>query len=575
MSRQLDFTAHLMQQDFEQLFLQFPGPLLVLQDDRCLFANPALNALLEEAKDKDWRGQHWEALVQPESFQCLRHKFQSLAKHQQIGGDRQLAPFDLTLLGAGQRAIKAEASLSQCRLASGPAILLQLYDRSGLELRRALMEQQVNRDSLTGLPNRSLFYDRLRQELAHAQRDRHQLLLLFIDLDHFKWVNDSLGHAAGDEVLIQVGQRLAGCIRQSDTLARLGGDEFTIILPRLHKGQQAERVVRTLLDALKQPFSIGDTLVEIGGSIGIALYPDDAQTLDDLINRADTAMYRAKNEGRSCYQYFTQELHAEAVQRMQLEKDLLRALERDQLRVHYQPIIELASGRLVGLESLIRWQHPELGLLPPRLFLDVAEEIGLARDFGLWLSREACTQAQQWRSSLQLEQLKISINLSCRHCRHLLSPEYLGQLLAETGLPARNLVLEITENIINSKNTNAIAHLEALKALGVCLWLDDFGTGQSSLSLLKRLPIDGVKVDQVFISSLDTEPGGLDQAQAVLGLMQSFGLRLIAEGVETVAQRDFLRQHGCELAQGYLYAHPMSAEDFESWAKDHLSTVVS
>lgn len=553
--------------DFEHLLLQLPNPLLVLRDDRCLFASPALNALLGEPEQKDWQGQHWEALVHPESFQSMRHGIESLNPDSQL---QKVPPLAITLLGSNHRTIEAEARFSRCQLESGPAVLIHLCDRSKDDKDRDFINKQFNRDSLTGLPNRSLFYDRLEHALTQAQRNREQLLLLFIDLDHFKWVNDCLGHAAGDELLIQVSQRLSSCIRQSDTLARLGGDEFTIILPNLCKGQQAERVVRTLLDELQRPFSVKDTLVEIGGSIGIALYPEDADNIDDLINRADTAMYRAKSEGRSCYQYFTQELHAEAMQRIKLEKELLKALERDQLLVYYQPILELSTSQLVGLESLIRWQHPELGLLPPGLFLDVAEEIGLNKDFSHWLAQQACSQTQRWREQFQLDSLKLSINLSCRHCRQLLSAEVLEALLKGSGLPAQNLALEITENIINSKNPHIIEHLEALKALGVHLWLDDFGTGQSSLSLLKRLPIDGVKIDPVFISSLDREPDSLNQAQAVLALMQSFGLKLIAEGVETQAQQDFLRTHGCELAQGYLYARPMAAEAFEAWALDHL-----
>lgn len=552
--------------DFEHLLLQLPSPLLVLRQDRCLFANPALNRLLELPPEHNWRGEHWEALVHPESFQAMRHGLTSLRPEGQASFS---TPIGVNLLGAQQKLIKVEADFSHCQLGSGPAVLLQLREPNQNKSVFALADQQFNRDSLTGLPNRSLFYDRLEQELAHAHRSHEQLLLLFLDLDHFKWVNDCLGHAAGDQLLIQVGQRLAACIRQSDTLARLGGDEFTIILPNLNKGQQAERVVRTILDELQSPFSIKDTQVDIGGSIGIALYPDDADNIDDLINRADTAMYRAKSEGRSCYQYFTQELHAEAMQRIKLEKELLKVLERNQLRVHYQPIMELASGRLVGLESLIRWQHPELGLLPPRLFLDVAEEIGLTKDFSHWLIEQACTQTQRWRELLGLDALKLSINLSCRHCRHLLSADALKELLNTSDLPAQNLALEITENIIGSKNQQIFEHLEALKALGVHLWLDDFGTGQSSLSLLKRLPIDGVKIDPVFTSSLDSDPDSLNQVQAVLALMQSFGLKLIAEAVETRTQADFLLEHGCELAQGYLYARPMAAEAFEAWALEH------
>lgn len=566
-------TLNLSEADFSLLVQQLPNPLVVLRNDCCLFVNPALKALLGFTEDEDWQGQHWEALVHPDSFQGLRHcmaaQMLQLQKLQQAqGGEcRQL---ELRLQRNRDQPLDVEASISGCQLASGPALVMQLRDQTGERQRRALLQQQANRDSLTGLPNRALFYDRLEQELAHAQRNRQQLLLVFIDLDHFKWVNDSLGHAAGDALLVQVGERLNGCIRQSDTLARLGGDEFTIILPGLHRGQQAERVVAKILHELGRPFVIKDKDVDIGGSIGIALYPEDADNAEDLINHADTAMYRAKSEGGGGYQYFTQELHVEAMQRMALEKDLLKALERNQLRVHYQPIIELASGRLVAVESLIRWQHPERGLLTPGFFLGVAEELGLSLGFGQWLSQEACAQTQHWRERLGIEALRLSINLFCRHCRNLLSAEYLQQVLTRTGLPPQNLVLEITESIMGGKNTRVLDHLRALKALGASLWLDDFGTGQSSLSLLKRLPVDGVKVDQVFTSSLETDPDSASLVEAILSLMQSFGLALIGEGVETQAQRDFLQGHGCQLAQGYLFARPMAAPEFEAWALAYL-----
>jgi diguanylate cyclase (GGDEF)-like protein/PAS domain S-box-containing protein len=563
-------ALNLSEADFSLLAQQLPGPLVVLRNDRCLFVNPALKALLGFTEDENWQGQHWEVLVHPDSFQSLSHCLtaQHLHLQAQKDGCKQL---ELKLLGKQETVIEAEVSISSCQLASGAAVVLQLRDLAGERCRRALLQQQANRDSLTGLPNRALFYDRLGQELAHAQRDRQQLLLVFIDLDHFKWVNDSLGHAAGDDLLVQVGERLNGCIRQSDTLARLGGDEFTIILPGLPRGQQAERVVTKILQELGRSFVIKDKDVDISGSIGIALYPEDADNADDLINHADTAMYRAKSEGGGRYQYFTQELHAEAMQRMAMEKDLLKALERGQLRVHYQPIIELATGRLAAVESLIRWQHPERGLLTPGLFLNVAEELGLSLGFGQWLSQEACAQTQAWRERLGIDGLKLSINLFCRHCRNLLSAEYLQQVLTRTGLPPQNLVLEITESIVGGKNANVIEHLRALKALGASLWLDDFGTGQSSLSLLKRLPVDGVKVDQVFISSLETDPDSANLVEAILSLMQSFGLALIGEGVETQVQRDFLLGHGCQLAQGYFFARPMAAAEFETWALEYLA----
>ncbi|MEO5347392.1 MAG: EAL domain-containing protein [Magnetococcus sp. YQC-9] len=443
-----------------------------------------------------------------------------------------------------------------------PALITTLRDITQLKRGEEEMRRQANYDTLTGLPNRSLFLDRLNRELIRARRANSRVALMFIDLDRFKWVNDTMGHAAGDELLRQTSKRLLSCVRKSDTVARLGGDEFTVILPDMARGPFAERVAAEILSNLIAPFTLMGQEAFISGSVGVTVYPDDAGEIDSLLKNADTAMYRAKSDGRNAYRFYTPDMHAEAEERVALEKDLHHALERNQLVIHYQPIIDLDNGQVVGAESFLRWEHPTRGNISPATFVRLAEEIGMIAKITAWTIQTACAQAQQWRQRSDSINFVISVNISCTRCRELSTDDRIPEILQVTGLPPSALILEITENILAEDESKAMNMLQHLSRLGVNLWLDDFGTGYSSLSVLKRLPVNGIKIDRTFIPDItaDSESGVL--VQAILSLAKALNRKVIGEGIESLQQAEFLRSRGCHMGQGYLFHKPVIAEAF-------------
>lgn len=412
----------------------------------------------------------------------------------------------------------------------------------------------ATRDTLTGLPNRTLLADRLQQALATAQRDQSKLAVLFLDLDRFKTINDSLGHAIGDALLQETAQRLLACLRAVDTVARQGGDEFIVLLADLADPDDASRIAQTILEALIPAYWINGHEIVLSASIGIALYPDDGNEPDLLLRHADMAMYHAKERGRNTYQFFAEHMNAAAQQRLVLEGALRQALDRQHLELHYQPLVRIADGVLVGFEALARWQHPTLGVVTPACFIPIAEETGLIIALGTWALLEACRTAQQWP---QDPPLSIAVNISARQFQH---PEFIATVrhaLQTSGFDPRRLVLEITESVVMDQTEAAIATLHELNALGIELAIDDFGTGYSSLSYLQRLPIDTLKIDQSFVRDVPHHPDAVAIARAIVALAQNLSLSVIAEGVETVAQFEFLRELGCDMAQGYLLGRPL------------------
>jgi diguanylate cyclase (GGDEF)-like protein len=421
-------------------------------------------------------------------------------------------------------------------------------------------------DILTGLPNRALLNTRLKQLLAQAERDQHDVAVLFIDFDHFKRINDTLGHDAGDQLLREAAQRLQVSVREADTVARLGGDEFLIVVPGLEPAHSTHHVME-LLARVQQIFSQSFVLVgqelTVTVSIGVALYPDDATDPGGLIKQADTAMYAAKDQGRDAYRFYTPEMNARVQARLTLENNLRRALANNEFELAFQPQIDISTGWPVGVEALLRWRDPERGIISPGEFIPVAEESGLIHPLGTWALRAACLQARAWHD--QDLPMRLSVNLSVQQLEQENWVSVVEHALADSGLQPRFLDLEITESVIISNPEKAVATLMRLKAMGVTITMDDFGTGYSSLNYLTRLPLHSVKIDQKFVRGLDHDHNDEAITLAILALAKGLGLRVIAEGVESPAQYRFLQKHGCEEAQGFYISVPLDAPTLAHW----------
>jgi diguanylate cyclase (GGDEF)-like protein/PAS domain S-box-containing protein len=437
-------------------------------------------------------------------------------------------------------------------------------------------EEQIRRlayyDALTGLPNRLLFSEQLVKAIASAQRHAQQVAIMFIDLDHFKRVNDTLGHGAGDELLRLVSARLAQSIRAEDALgrapagsmnsiARLGGDEFIVMLSDVQGVTDAATIARRLVAALDEPLTIHGTELYVTGSVGVAMYPNDGTDIDTLLMNADTAMYRAKEAGRGGFQFYDASMNARALDRLVMESMLRRALERSEFMLHYQPRIELSTGRIVAAEALIRWQHPERGLVPPSEFIALAEGANLVVAIGEWAIGAACRQLAAWRAA-GMEPITVAVNLAATHLRERSLPELVRNALTQHGLPASSLEIEVTESVLMADPEMCVENARRLSELGVGLSIDDFGTGYSSLSYLKRLPITSIKIDQSFVRDLATDPDDAAIIDAIIAMAHSLKLRVVAEGVETEAQRSFLKAHHCDEFQGFLYSSAVEAPEF-------------
>ncbi|MFZ5510485.1 MAG: EAL domain-containing protein, partial [Pseudomonadota bacterium] len=426
-------------------------------------------------------------------------------------------------------------------------------------------------DPLTGLPNRSLLVDRARQALAIAAREGKQAAVLAMDVDHFKTVNDSLGHASGDLLLQAMAERMRGVLREADTLARTGGDEFVVILAETGAGG-ASHVAAKLLALATEPYRIGGHLLTATLSIGISIYPGDADNFEALLQHADTAMFRAKQGGRNAYQFFRPEMNAAARERLTLENRLRRALARGEFTLHYQPQVHVGTGRLVGVEALLRWHDPEAGWIAPGRFIPVAEDSGLIVPIGEWVLGEACRQAKCWQEA-GLPPLPVAVNISANQFRHGDIEELVARTLADSGLAPCWLELELTEGVLMEDSERTLSLLRALKAVGVLLSIDDFGTGYSSLGYLKRFPLDKLKIDQSFVRDITTDADDLAIASAVISLGHSLRLRVIAEGVETEEQLAILRSQGCDEAQGYYFARPMPPGTIEALLREKQTAV--
>jgi len=469
---------------------------------------------------------------------------------------------------AALRALRLGAQEALTKRGLAPATLRRAV-RGAVERKRSVVELErgwqrahhlATHDPLTGLPNRQLLFDRLAHGLAAARRYGHRLAVLFLDMDRFKTINDTLGHSAGDLLLRGVGERLERCVRRSDTVARIGGDEFSVVLDPIQQPQDAARAAQAILDRLCLPYKVDGRDLYLAPSLGIAVYPDAGSDPEALLRHADQAMYQAKEEGGGQYQFFAATDHTRVLERLSLEVGLRGALAREEFALYYQPLVSLESGEVTGIEALIRWRHPHRGLIAPDDFIPFAEEIGLIVPIGDWVLRTACAQALAWQRA-GLRPVPVAVNLSLRQFRQQGLVPGVARVLREAGLDPALLELEVTESRILEDPAAAFAKLRELKDLGLRIAIDDFGTGHSSLAYLKEIPADTLKIDRSFVQDITGRPRDAAITATIISLGRSLGVRVVAEGVETEEQRTFLRAHRCGEMQGFLFARPGPADD--------------
>ena len=445
-------------------------------------------------------------------------------------------------------------------------VFQDISERRSLE--RQLLAQAMT-DPLTGLANRNSLKQALDASLGRVHRSGSKAALMLIDIDHFKDINDTYGHEIGDRFLVEIGKRLKECVRINDTVGRLGGDEFTIILDEIHDDSDAAIIAEKILEVINQPLMLDQMLLLVGASIGIAVFPECGTDAVELMRSSDIAMYRAKSEGRNGYQFFTEDMNAKVKVRMLLEQSLRQALENRQMLLHFQPIVALESRQIVGLEALLRWQHPESGLIPPDIFIPLLEECGLMMPVGNWVVEQCCGYIRSWREAgLCEDAFTLSINVSQRQFSH---PQFAGQIVSSmsaAGIPGQHLDLELTESLLMRDTNIAREVISALKQQGIGFSIDDFGTGYSSLSYLKHFPIDRLKIDKSFVKSIDENPQDLAICRTIITLAHSLNLKVVAEGIETEAQLHRLLELGCDYGQGYYFARPMPLEQTEQCLRE-------
>ena len=478
------------------------------------------------------------------------------------------------LVVASHRALQRDANGAPTRiLAINNDITERKEAEAALRDSEAQMTHSAQHDVLTGLPNRRLLTDRVGQAIAYATRHMNKVAVLFMDLDWFKHINDSLGHPIGDGLLQSIAHRLTDCVRGSDTVSRLGGDEFVVLLAQVAKWQDAAQKAKQMLEAVAKVHSINQHDLHTTTSIGVSLYPDDGLDAETLIQNADTAMYEAKRNGRRSIQFFTPALNEQAVERQFIEAGLRRAMERQEFVLYYQPKISLRTGAITGAEALIRWMHPDRGMVPPAQFISIAEECGLILPIGNWVLGEASKQAKAWRDR-GLPLATVAVNISAKEFRNKNILEDLFKILEDTGVDPGSLELELTESVLMKRGESTESILKTIRAKGVHLTVDDFGTGYSSLSYLSRFPIDALKIDQSFVREITTRPATTSIVTAVISLARSLNLRIVAEGVETHEELAFLQAHQCDEAQGYYFSPPVHPEQFARLLETGISKQV-
>jgi len=437
--------------------------------------------------------------------------------------------------------------------------VIAFHDVSATRARSVEISRLAQHDPLTGLPNRVLLNDRLIQAISLAMRQDKQLAVMFVDLDQFKKINDSLGHDIGDKLLQSVAGRLLNCVRRTDTVSRLGGDEFVVLLSQVEHEEDAAMSARKILRAVASPHIVNYKNLDISASIGVSTYPSDGPEAENLVNKADTAMYEAKKQGRNNFQFFRRDMQVRIAERQLLERDLRYALGRKEFLLHYQPKFDLQTGHITGMEALVRWMHPQRGLIPPAQFIPIAEECGLILPIGRWVLLEACKQARAWRDS-GLGIIPVAVNVSVAEFEGKDFISGVRAALIATGVNPQNLELELTESVLMQDAESTVRTLHALKDMGVTLAIDDFGTGYSSFTYLRRFPVDALKLDQSFVQDITEDPGDATIVGAMISIGMSLNQRVIAEGVETREQFMFLKSHKCGEGQGFYFSHPVPAE---------------
>ena len=554
---------------FRRLVEESPIGICVIQDGRYRYVSPKLAATL---------GYSQEELLDLESIADLipeedRPLVEDAIRRQLEAEPGTAVRHSFRVVSKDGERVDVEGYLTATEFQGRPAVLGSLLDITDRKRAEARIMEQVYKDPLTNLSNSALLMERLRLLLAEARRKNRRFAVAYIDLDHFKFINDTWGHSAGDIFLQNLALRLRRCVREADTMARVGGDEFVVLMPDIQQTSDLGTIAQKLLAAVSRPVNVKGRALEVTASIGIACYPEDGEDSEILLRNADTAMYRAKELGRNGFQLCTAELTSQAAARISLESGLKAALDGEELAVHYQPLVSLVSGRIVGLEALLRWNRAEKGLILPATFIPVAEETGLILSIGQHVMRTACRRVKEWMQS-GLPDLRVAVNVSARQFRDPNLLETVDQALSESELTPEHLELEITESVAMASAETVVANLEALRGRGVRVAIDDFGTGYSSLNYLKRFPIHTLKIDRSFVTEVGTNPADAGIVRAIVEMAHGLKLNVVAEGVETEDQFRHLQRYGCDEMQGYWVGPPLPAEgitallarELELWA---------
>jgi diguanylate cyclase (GGDEF)-like protein/PAS domain S-box-containing protein len=550
--------------EFRRLVEQSVVGMYVLQDGRYRYANPRLAATLGYTQAEILAFDSVASLVALDDHALVLSRVR-----QTLEGNEDGVPYTFHAIHKSGRPVEVEVLEAAIELDGRPAIVGTLTDVTERRRVEAQIVAQAYNDPLTKLPNRARLLDRLDVDLAQARRHGRKLAVVYLDIDFFKYVNDSWGHSLGDSLLQSLALRLKRSVREADTVARMGGDEFVILVPELRQSEDLASIAQKLLSLVGRPFSLEGRTIQIAASVGIASYPEDGADAEELLRNADAAMYRAKELGRNNFQLCTRELTERAAEQLDMQKGLRQALEQEEFVLHFQPITSIVTGRTVGLEALVRWQHPQKGVVGPTLFIPVAEATGLILPLGDWVLRSACAELRRWHQNW-LDSLRVAVNFSARQFRERNLASMVERALAGSGLEPKHLEVEITESIAMEGAEIVVANLNVLRNMGVGIAIDDFGTGYSSMSYLKRYPVTSLKIDRSFVTDLPVNPADAGIVRAIIEMAHGSSLNVIAEGVETKDQFQLLQQYGCNEMQGYWISRPQAATAID----DHLKAEI-